>query len=198
MSYNLWKAPLPTLKRKRVKKTNNIVLWKSFWLDVALKGVPQGIPDSTLRTTETDIFSEARWLLSVGLVFQSRSDTRSSVLFTPIGNLTLHRKKSSILWKVQVLVARSCPTLCNPWTVACQSMEFSRQEYWSHSLLQGIFPNQGSNPGLLHCRQILSRLSHPGSPSSILLSPWWFGKGPAIEACTVDESFSTEIWISLD
>ena len=25
----------------------------------------------------------------------------------------------------------------------------------SHFLLQGIFPTQGSNPGLLHCRQIL-------------------------------------------
>ena len=34
----------------------------------------------------------------------------------------------------------------------------------SHSLLQGIFPTQGSNPGLLHCRQILY-LSHKGSPS---------------------------------
>ena len=29
-----------------------------------------------------------------------------------------------------------------------------------HLLLQGIFPIQGSNPGLLHCRQILSQLSH--------------------------------------
>ena len=27
-------------------------------------------------------------------------------------------------------------------------------------LLQGIFPTQGSNPGLPHCRQILYRLSH--------------------------------------
>ena len=34
----------------------------------------------------------------------------------------------------------------------------------SHSLLQGIFPSQGSNPGLLHCRQILYQLSHQGSP----------------------------------
>jgi len=34
----------------------------------------------------------------------------------------------------------------------------------SHSLLQGIFPTQGSNPGLLHCRQILYHLSHQGSP----------------------------------
>ena len=29
-----------------------------------------------------------------------------------------------------------------------------------HSLLQGIFPTQGLNPGLLHCREILSTLSH--------------------------------------
>ena len=50
------------------------------------------------------------------------------------------------------------------WTVACQaplSIGFSRQEYWScHALLKGIFPPQGQNPGFLHCRQILYRLSH--------------------------------------
>ena len=34
----------------------------------------------------------------------------------------------------------------------------------SLSLLQGIFPIQGSNPGLLHCRQILYQLTHQGSP----------------------------------
>ena len=34
----------------------------------------------------------------------------------------------------------------------------------SLSLLQGIFPTQGSNPGLLHCRQILYQQSHKGSP----------------------------------
>ena len=33
----------------------------------------------------------------------------------------------------------------------------------SCSLLQGIFPTQGSNPGLPHCRQILYCLSHQGS-----------------------------------
>ena len=31
-----------------------------------------------------------------------------------------------------------------------------------HFLLQGIFPTQGSNPGLLHCRQILYQLSYKG------------------------------------
>ena len=31
----------------------------------------------------------------------------------------------------------------------------------------GIFPTQGSNPGLLHHRQILYHLSHQGSPFTI-------------------------------
>ena len=34
----------------------------------------------------------------------------------------------------------------------------------SLSLLQGIFPTQGSNPGLLHCRWILYQLSYEGKP----------------------------------
>ena len=40
------------------------------------------------------------------------------------------------------------------------------QNTWvgSQSILQGIFPTQGSNPGLPHCRQILYQLSHKGSP----------------------------------
>ncbi|KAM7233981.1 hypothetical protein CapIbe_016118, partial [Capra ibex] len=33
-----------------------------------------------------------------------------------------------------------------------------------HALLQGIFPTQGSNPGLLHCRWIPYCLSHQGTP----------------------------------
>ena len=35
----------------------------------------------------------------------------------------------------------------------------------SHSLLQGVFPTQGSNPSLLRCRWILYQLSHQGSPT---------------------------------
>ena len=33
-----------------------------------------------------------------------------------------------------------------------------------HALLQGIFPTQGSNTGLPHCRQVLYQLRHQGSP----------------------------------
>ena len=35
------------------------------------------------------------------------------------------------------------------------------------SLLQEIFPTQGLNPGLPHCRQILYQLSHNGSPRTL-------------------------------
>ena len=36
-----------------------------------------------------------------------------------------------------------------------------------HFLLQGIFTTQESNPGLLHCRQILYQLSYKGSPKEM-------------------------------
>ena len=39
----------------------------------------------------------------------------------------------------------------------------------SHSLRLGIFPTQGLNLGLLHCRQILYYLSHQGSPTIVCL-----------------------------
>ena len=37
-----------------------------------------------------------------------------------------------------------------------------------YSLLQGNFPIEGSNPDLLHCRQILYRLSHQGRDPGLL------------------------------
>ena len=48
-------------------------------------------------------------------------------------------------------VAQSCPTLCDPWTVACQapvSMGFPRQEYWSGLPLSSVgdLPDPGTEP----------------------------------------------------
>ena len=40
------------------------------------------------------------------------------------------------------------------------------------ALLQGIFPTQGSNPGLLHCRQIFYHLPHQGSPFKLYQYRW--------------------------
>ena len=63
-----------------------------------------------------------------------------------------------------VLIAQLCPTLCDPMDCvaqqACLSMEFPRVSRLTlentgvgcHSLFQGIFLTQGSNPGLPHCR----------------------------------------------
>ena len=48
--------------------------------------------------------------------------------------------------------------LCSPWDSPGQNTGVG-----SLSLLQGIFPTQGSNPGLPHCRWILYQLSHKGS-----------------------------------
>ena len=63
---------------------------------------------------------------------------------------------------------RHVPLFVTPWNI--QSTDFSRPETGETSLslplLWGIFPTQGSNPGLLHCRWILYQLSHKGSPKS--------------------------------
>ena len=42
----------------------------------------------------------------------------------------------------------------------------------SLSLLQGIFPTQGWNPGLPRCRRVLYQLSHQGSPGTLEWVPW--------------------------
>ena len=64
---------------------------------------------------------------------------------------------------------QSCLTLCNP--MDCSPPGFSvhgilqaRILEWVATVLQGIFLTQGSNPGLLHCTQILYYLNHQGSP----------------------------------
>ena len=67
-----------------------------------------------------------------------------------------------------VLVSESCPTLCDPIDCCLPGSSVHRILHAGildcNSLLQGIFPTQGSNPGLLHCRQILYHLSYQGSP----------------------------------
>ena len=37
-----------------------------------------------------------------------------------------------------------------------------------HFLLQGIFPTQGSNPDLLHCRQMIYQLSYEGTYEGVV------------------------------
>ena len=60
-------------------------------------------------------------------------------------------------------VAQSYLTLGDPMNCPWNSLG-QNTGVGSLSLLQGIFPSQGSNWGLLHCRRILYQLSHKGSP----------------------------------
>ena len=68
------------------------------------------------------------------------------------------------------LIAESCPTPCDPMDCSPQGSSIYGVSPTKnigvdcHGLLQGIFPPQGSNPGLPHCRQILCQMSYQGSP----------------------------------
>ena len=69
-----------------------------------------------------------------------------------------------------MLVAQLCLPLCNPMdcsppdSLVHGDSPGKNTGVGCHALLQGIFLTQGSNPGFLHCRQILYHLSHQGSP----------------------------------
>ena len=53
-------------------------------------------------------------------------------------------------------------------SLSCVQLFVTNTRVGSLSLLQGIFPTQGSNPGLPHCRQIIYQLSHKRSPLKIM------------------------------
>ena len=89
---------------------------------------------------------------------------------------TIYVPLKSIWWcdrSFSKINAQCCAVLSHvqlfatPWTVACQAPlsmgSLQARITCCHALLQGIFPTQGSNPGLPHCRQILYHLSHQGS-----------------------------------
>ena len=74
--------------------------------------------------------------------------------------------------KVKVFIVQSCRTLCDPIDCSLPGsfvhgvLQARTLEWVSHSLFQGIFLTQGSNVGLLHCRQILYHLSYQGNPKA--------------------------------
>ena len=62
--------------------------------------------------------------------------------------------------------------LYSPWNSPGQNTRVN-----SLSILQGIFPTQGLNPGLSHCRQIIYHLSHKGSPRILEWVAYPFSSG---------------------
>ena len=77
----------------------------------------------------------------------------------------------------KVSIAQSCPTLWDPhglyspWNSPGQNVGVG-----SLSLLQGIFPTQGSNSGLPHCGRILYQLSHEENPRGYRVA-WKYKEG---------------------
>ena len=81
------------------------------------------------------------------------------------------------------LVSQSCPTLCNPMDCNLPGSSVhgdslgKNTRMGCHALLQGIFPTQGSSPGLPHCRWILYQLSHQGGPIRLEWVAYPFSRG---------------------
>ena len=70
---------------------------------------------------------------------------------------------TEVKWS-EVKVAQLCPTLCDPMDSTVHGILQARILKWvGLSLLTGIFPTQGWNPGLPHCGWILYKLSHKGN-----------------------------------
>ena len=84
---------------------------------------------------------------------------------------------------VVCLVAQLCPTLCDrmdctpPGSSVYGDSPRKNTRVGCHALLQGIFPTQGSNPGLSHGTWILYRLSHQGSPRILEWVDYPFSRG---------------------
>ena len=73
------------------------------------------------------------------------------------------------MWKIKVKSLSHVPLFVTPWATAHQAphpWNFPGKDtaVGCHFLLQGIFPTQGLNPGLPHCRQTLYCLSYKRSP----------------------------------
>ena len=65
---------------------------------------------------------------------------------------------------MKVKVAQSCLTLCDPLDYTAHEILQARILEWvAFPFSRGIFPTQGSNPGLPYFSQILYQLSHKGS-----------------------------------
>ena len=104
----------------------------------------------------------------------------------------------------EVKVTQSCSTLCNPRDYTIHGTLQARILEWgSLSLLQGIFPTQGSNPGFLHCRPILYQLSHCGIPNwvilgSVLIDCFFPALGVTFSsffACLIIFDYMSDMWM---
>ena len=83
--------------------------------------------------------------------------------------------------QAKMKVAQSCLSLCDPMDCTVHGISPGQNTgVGSLSLLQGIFPTQGSNPGLPHCRWILYQLSHKVRPKILEEVVYPFSSGSSL------------------
>ena len=79
------------------------------------------------------------------------------------------RESGTSVYKILCLVTQSYPTLCDPMDCSPPGSSVhgdspgKNSGVGCHALLQGIFPTQGSNSGLLDCRWIIYHLNYQQS-----------------------------------
>ena len=107
------------------------------------------------------------------LCLWTQENRESKEGFLSVLSISIWAQASKGKWEIPLFVkseSKSCSVvssslwLYSPWNSPGQNTGVG-----SFSLLQGLFPTQGSNPGLLHCRRILYQLSYQGNPSPLYL-----------------------------
>ena len=120
----------------------------------------QHFPDPFIWQTVDSLGSNTVYNKSIGWFL----NTNLSTQLCPGPRGAMEEVTEPILAFSEAKVTQPCPTLCESMDCSPRNSPGQNIGVGSSSLLQGIFPTQGLNPGLPHCRQILYQLSHKGSP----------------------------------
>ena len=146
---------------------SELISFRINWFDLL---AIQGTLKSVLQhhsSKASILWSSAFFMVQLSHPYMTTGKTTALTRWNFAGS---NRCISDMLIPVLCLVAQLCPIHGNP--MDCSSPGSSvhgdspgkNTGVGCHALLQGIFPTQGSNPGLPHCRPILYRLSNHGSP----------------------------------
>ena len=161
-----------------VETVNSTGIWKTGWQflkswNIELPCHPAMPLQTHIQERKTHIHAKTRtcsFIAASFIIDKSRNNPNAQQLVnvyvkcdTPLqGHLTKQWERMSG-WVGQSRSVESNSLrpqgLYSPWNSPGQNTKAG-----SLFLLQGIFPTQGLNPGLPHCRQILYQLSHKGSP----------------------------------
>ena len=130
-----------------------------------------------LAILKCTVWCTVKWIHIIVNHLQNSSTCKTDTLY-PLNNSFPFLPPSALgnyYFFVSLILSALC-LVAQLWLTLCDSMHCSplgssvhgdspgkNIGLGCHALLQGISPTHRSNPGLLHCRQILYHLSHQGS-----------------------------------